>query len=248
MAPGDAYPRKLRPKELDLLEGVLPLERPGYRQYRQMIGSMVVLAQGTRGPGHYLLGPPGGVPDHSAPLAPVIAFGIVETTETSYAVTVREKSGDQIDVEIVSASEEEVPEHFEEKKRWAYSNWLPGLPSPATGGGVREVQIDANLTLALAPEEKRIWLYDRASGMNLLLPVTNFHNELMLYKGIRDPGVALDIGRFFTGHAAYADDDLREAFVRYNASRQRVRVQVPPPAPAAGGFRQKLRRLFGKEK
>ncbi len=135
MAPGDAYPRKLRPKELDLLEGVLPLERPGYRQYRQMIGSMVVLAQGTRGPGHYLLGPPGGVPDHSMPLAPVIAFGIVETTETSYAVTVREKTGDQIDVEIVSASEEEVPEHFEEKKRWTYSNWLPGVAFARNGRG-----------------------------------------------------------------------------------------------------------------
>jgi hypothetical protein len=71
---------------------------------------------------------------------------------------------------------------------------------------------------------------------------------LMLNKGIRDPGVALDIGRFFAGHSAYTDEDLREAFVRYNALKQRVKVHVPPPAPAAGGFRQKLRRLFGKEK
>jgi hypothetical protein len=179
---------------------------------------------------------------------PVIAFGMVETTHGTYAVTVREYTGTQIDVEIVSGSEEEVPDHFEEKQRWTYSTWHPGSPSPATGGRVREVQVDANLTLAIAPLEKRIWLYDRTSGMNLLLPVTNFHNELMLYKGIRDPKVALDIGQFFAGQASYSDDDLRETFIRYNVNRHRVKVEARPPAPTGGSLLQTLKRWFGKEK
>lgn len=248
MAPGDPYPRKLRPKELDLLEGVLPPDRPGYRQYRELINSMVVLGEGNRGPGHYLLGRPGDSPDYSGPLPPVVAFGLVASTHASYSVTIREYIGAQIDVEIVSGTGEEVPDHFEEKNRWTYSSWLPGQPSPATGDAVREVPVDSNLTLVIAPREKRIWLYDRVSGMNLLLPVTNFHNELMLVRGIRDPGVALDVGKFFAGHAAYSDDDLRKAFVRYNGPRQRVAVQSRPSTPSAAGLFQTLKRLFGKEK
>jgi hypothetical protein len=249
MPPGDAYPRKLRPKELDLLEGVLPPDRPGYRHYREMISAMVVLGEGKRGPGSLILGYPGEeAPDQSMPPSPVVAFGMVETTKGMFAVTVQESTGARVDVEIVSGSGQEVPDHFEEKRRWAYSNWLPGLASPATGSPVREVPIDANLTLAIVPQEKRIWLYDRVSGMNLLVPVTNFHNELMLTKGIRDPRIALDIGHFFAGQASYSDDDLREAFVRYNAPRQRVKVQARPPVPAAGGWFHTLKRLFGKEK
>ena len=249
MDPVDSYPRQLRPKELDLLEAVLPADRPGYRQYREKIRSMVVLAEGSRGAGNYLLGRPGDVPDFSEPLSPVIAFGMVETTHTAYAVTIREQTGTQIDVEIVGGSAGEVPDHFEERKRWTYSSWLPGMPSPATGGMVREVTVDANLTLAIATPEKRIWLYDRRSGMNLLLPVTNYHNELMLHKGIRDPKVALDIGHFFAHQASYSDDDLREAFIKYNAPRRRVTVHVSPPARSAeGGLSQIVKRLFGKEK
>lgn len=247
MAPDDAYPRHLRPKEVDLLESVLPSDRPGYRHYRALIDSMVVLAEGKRGRGNFLLGQPGDAPDFAVSDAPVIALGMVETTRGTFAVTVREYSGSQIDIEIVSASEEEVPDHFEEKRRWTYSTWRPGSPSPATGGMVREVPVDPSLTLAIAPQEKRIWVHDRASGMNLLVPVTNFHNELMLYKGIRDPKVALDVVQFFAGQTSYSDADLREAFIRYNALRQRVTIQAPPPVPSPKGFLHTLKRLFGKE-
>jgi hypothetical protein len=249
MAAGDPYPRALRRIELDLLESVLPPDRPGYRRYRDLIAAMVVLAEGSRGPGNYILGYPGDVPDLSMPLAPVFAFGVVESRETSYTVNVRELSGNQIDVEILSASATEVPDHLEERGRWTYSIWSPGSPSPATGGTVREVAVDENLTLAIAPQEKRIWLHEQSSGMNHLLPVTNFHNELMLSKGIRDPKVALDVGRFFSGLESYSDADLREALVRYNAPRHRVNVHVPPPSPPPEeGLFKKLRRMFGKEK
>ncbi len=118
MTPGDTYPRSLRPKERDLLDGVLPPDRPGYRRYREMIDTMVVLGEGRRGPGHYILGRPGDTPDLTAPLPPVVAFGTVISTHASFTVTVREYTGGQIDVEIVSGSGEEVPDHFEEKNRW----------------------------------------------------------------------------------------------------------------------------------
>jgi hypothetical protein len=101
---------------------------------------------------------------------------------------------------------------------------------------VREVSIDAHCLLALAPREKRIWVHDRRSGMNLLIPITNYYNELMLRKRIRDPKIALRSDAFFEELDRYPDGDLREAFVAYNALRQRVRLEeistIARPAPA----------------
>ncbi len=248
MARGDAYPRRLREQELRLLEGILPSERPGYRHYRAMIQSMLVLAEGKRGAGHYILGQPETPPDLSLALPPVIALGGVEAADATYVVSIREFTGTQLDVEIVSSAGEEVPDWIEVKRHWTYSTWLPGAPSPATGGAVREVIVDSFLTLVVAPQEKRIWLYDRASGMNHLIPVTNFHNELMMLKGNRNPRVALNAGLFFADQAAYTDNELRETFIRYNAVRHRVNVQDPPPSGPVGGWLGTLKRLFGKER
>jgi hypothetical protein len=232
-----SYPRTLRPKERDLLESVLPPDRPGYRRYREHLEAMQVIGEGRRGAGNLILGYPGDVPDLASPVPPVVAYGVVETTKDYYAITVRECIEGQIDTEIVSAHDEEIPDHFEEKRRWTYAEWKPGSTSPATGVPVREVPIDNCAVLAIATAEKRLWLYDGQTGMNHPIPVTNYHNELMLQKQIRDPGRALKPGLLFDQLSSYADEDLRAAFVAYNAARRRVEVQVvPSPAPTRGLF------------
>jgi hypothetical protein len=165
----------------------------------------------------------------------VVAYGVVETTKDYYTITVRECVGGQIDAEIVSAHDEEIPDHFEEKRRWTYAEWTPGRASPATGAPVREVPIDIQSVLAIAAAEKRLWLYDGVTGMNHPIPVTNYHNELMLQKQIRDPGHALKPGLLFDQLTSYSDENLRAAFVAYNAARRRVEVlSVPSPARARG--------------
>jgi len=234
------YPRTLRLKERDLLESVLPPDRPGYRRYREFLEVMQVIGEGRRGAGNLVLGRPGDVPDLTSPLPPVVAYGVVETTKDYYTITVRECAGDQIDVEIVSAHDEEIPDHFEEKRRWTYAEWKPGARSPATGAAVREVAIDGRTVLAIAEAEKRLWLHDGATGMNHPIPVTNFHNELMLQKQIRDPGRALAPGLLFDELSTTTDADLRAAFVAYNIARKRVDVQ---PAAAAAPERGLLRWL-----
>jgi hypothetical protein len=229
------YPRILRPKERDLLESVLPPDRPGYRRYREQLETMQVIGEGRRGAGNLILGHPGDLPDLTSPLPAVVAYGVVETTRDYYTITVRECVGGQIDAEIVSAHDEEIPDHFEEKRRWTQAEWKPGSASPATGVLVREVPIDIHSVLAIAAGEKRLWLYDGATGMNHPIPVTNYHNELMLRKQIRDPELALKSGLLFDQLSSYSDEDLRAAFVAYNAGRRRVEVQsVPSPAPARG--------------
>ncbi len=242
----EAYPRLLRAKERDLLDFVLPVESPGYNEYRNHIANMVVLGEGRRGRGNFVLGKQGDRADITSPLAAVIAYGIVETTLNTFTITVREFIGNQIDVEIVSSRGEEIPDHFEEKRRWTYSTWKPGLPSPATQTPVREVRINDTLVLAIARQEKRLWLYDAATMMNHLIPITNYYNELMLHKSIRDPKIALKSGLLFDELEKYSDVDLRGAFVAYNRVRKKVDVRVEETVAEEKGLKMFLRRLIGK--
>jgi hypothetical protein len=238
------FPRPLRAKEAELILAVLPADRPGYRAYRDLVASMVALGEGRRGLGNLILGFSGDIADRTSPLAHVIAYGMIETTLDLFSITVREYVGEQIDIEIVSSKGEQIPDHFEEKQRWTYSTWLPGYPSPATGVQPRETIIDDDHVLAIAAGEKRIWIYEGASGMNILIPVTNFYNEIMLRRGIRDPAIALNSSRLFTELATYSDEDLRAAFVSYNAVKPKVQVAPPEPAPRTSGIMAFLRRML----
>ncbi len=242
----ETYPRPLRAKERDLLEFVLPAGSPGYNEYCNHIANMVVLAEGRRGKGNFVLGKQGDRADITSPLASVIAYGVVETTLDTFTVTVREFIGDQIDVEIVSSRGEEIPDHFEEKRRWTYSTWKPGLPSPATQTPVREVRINEKLVLAIARQEKRLWLYDAAAMMSHLIPITNYYNELMLHKSIREPKIALKSGLLFDELEKYSDVDLRGAFVAYNKVRKKVDVKIEEAVVEEKGFGVFLKRLLGR--
>ena len=235
----------LRAKERDLLEAVLPVDRPGYRALREQMSDMVVLGEGRRGEGNFVLGKEGEGPDPEAPLTPVIAYGVVETTQDSYTITVRAPSGSQLDVEIVSRHGREIPDHYEEKRRWTYSEWRPGAPSPATGSSVREIPVDGKTTLAIAGDERRVWIHVAESGMVVPIPITNFYNEIMLLKGIRDPEIALDSSLLFTEPGRFTDEDLRSAFIAYNAMRQRVEIAPPAMEGEPGSIRGVVRRLFG---
>ncbi len=232
------YPRGLRNKEREFLEFVLPFDRPGYKTYRELIESMVVLGSGRRGNGNFILGYSGDTPDTQSPLASVVAYGAVESTRGAFTITVREFVGKQIDVEIVSTDGDEAPEHFEEKRRWTYSLWTPGNLSPATGAPVREILVGESATLAIASADKRIWVHEAASGMLYLIPITNFYNELMLHKNIRDPKIALQSKGFFREIENYSDHDLRSAFIVYNKLRPKVTITntVIPQAKQTGSI------------
>lgn len=242
------YPRRLRQKELDILLFVLPEDRPGYNAYREFIVAMVVLAAGRRGAGNFILGFDGDKADLVSPLTPVVAYGVVETTMSDFSVTVREVVGDQIDVEIVGTHGEEIPDHYEEKRRWTYSTWKPGEPSPDTGTAVREVNIQNGMVLVFSTNEKRIWLHDGLTGMNHLIPVTHYRDELKRLKGIRDPKVALKYDTFFDEQHLWLDDDMRMAFVAYNKLHPRVTlVLIGQPEPTMTGVMGILRRIFGRK-
>lgn len=239
-------------REREWIAWILPEDRTGYRVYRRLIESMTVIGEGRRGKGELILGREGHEVDFSAPLAPVFAYGAIETNFGTISVTIRELMDDQISVEIVSHRSDAVPQEFEEARRWTYSTWNPGSVCPQCGSIVREISMHAmagrhdHFILAICTNDRRLWVHDASDGVNRLIPATNFYNELMLHKNIRDPKIALDSKRLFTELVSYSDDDLTYAFLTYNKLRAKVHVEgiVEPDNKAPGGFMTKLKQIF----
>jgi hypothetical protein len=248
----DAYPRPLSRREREWIGWVLPADRPGYGELATEIGRMVVIGEGRRGTGELILAEAGTQVDFSAPLAPVFAYGMIETNFGPISVTVRDILDRQVSVEIVCHRREEVPEEFEESRRWTYSTWDPGQMCPQCGQGLREVPMRSTegtprqLVLALCTTDRRLWVFDAASRVNRVIPLTNYYNELMLHKNIRDPRRALDAKQLFAELPSYTDADLARAFATYNALRTKVHVDGTLQAEHAGkpGLLSRIKQLL----
>ena len=223
------YPRSLTAREREWIEWILPADRTGYNDYRRHIESMLVIGQGRRGEGEIILGTRGAQIDIESPLPSVFAYGAIETNFGTISITLRDVQDEQISLEIVSHSADFVPEEFEEFRRWTYSTWSPGKACTQCELPVREVsmhtQAGERLVLVVCTRDKRLWVYDATSDVNRLIPVTNYYNELMLHKNIRDPKIALDSKQLFIDLASYSDEDLTYAFLTYNRIRTKVHVE-----------------------
>jgi hypothetical protein len=208
---------------------------------------MTVIGKGRRGEGEIILGEAGSLPDVTSPLAPLFAYGAIETADGPITISLREVRDGQISVEIVSQHADELPAEIEELRRWTYSEWSPGEPCPQCRGDLREVPMRAAggeggaFVLAVCPADKRLWVFDAAAEISRLIPVTNFYNELMLHKHIRDPRIALESRRFFAELGSYSDADLTHAFFTYN----NINTKVPVSGPVEALRKEQNRPAFG---
>lgn len=224
---GSGYPRPLTARERNWLEWLLPSGRKGYREYRAVLERLVVIGEGRRGKGNLVLGRSDDTPDLTSPLPPVFAYGVIEATEGTISIMAREEAGGQMELEIVPLKGDSVPEEITETSRWTYSTWSPGKSCPCCTGKLREVPIGtstAEAVLAICPTDHRLWVYDGATEVNHLIPITNFYNELMLHKNVRDPNIAFDSKRLFADLSRYSDADLRHAFLTYNKLKTKVHI------------------------
>jgi hypothetical protein len=226
MLNGKEYPRELTANERDLLLWVLPADRRGYQEYRELVQQWKVVAQGRRGEGNYILAAAGEHADLDSPLSHVVAYGMVEMESGELSVSVRERVQNQIEYEILAVRGSVDVGVGREIRRWSLSSWQPGSSCPQCGRAVREVPITSaigqTVVLALCAYDRRLWLYDGQRGVNLPIPVSNFYNELMLHKNIRDPNIAFDFKRLFSDLHTFSDADLRRAFRSYNKIRTKV--------------------------
>ncbi len=231
------FPRPLSPREIEWLRFLLPADRPGYAPLLERALGLTVLGEGRWGSGDLVLGTPGQEIDPTEGMTTVASYGEVYVRTPDGPVTLtlslHEPNDDgMMEFQTTALERDTIPDELIETRRWSVAEWLPGAPCPATGGGVVESVLNGvgDLRLVVSPERKVMWLYDAISGMNLLIPITNFYNELMLLKGIRDPNIALRHNLFFENPGAYSESELRASFVRYNAQFRKVdpaRLELP---------------------
>jgi hypothetical protein len=245
------FPRSLTTFERETLLWLLPAARPGYNEYRKYISQWEVVGEGRRGTGNYILADREVLPDVESPLPQVFAYGVIEAENASISATLRELFEDQLEYEIVNLKDESIPPHFTERRRWNFSLWSPTQPCPVCGSKAREVTIrresGGDATLAVCAVDKRLWIFDALDGVNHLIPVTNFHNAIMLQKNIRDPQTALAAENFFKHLHTFSNADLAAAFVQYNKLRKKVELgRIILPRSTKTTFVDKVFSLFKK--
>lgn len=210
------FPRELYAIEKELLFSVLPEGKPGYKIYRDKIDNLLVAGAGRFGRGNLYLGKEGAAPDNTLPSAPVLASGTVEFIECTADINIHEEVDEVIEFDI-AFSTEEIPALLHEKKRWSYSDWIPGQKAPFDGSDVREISAGDGLHfLAIAPAHKKIWLHEIRSGINFLIPVSNLYNSLMLMKNIREANTVSKPALFFENQKNFTDREIISAFLVYN--------------------------------
>jgi hypothetical protein len=219
----ESYPRALDERERAWCAWLLPRERAAYAALASAIDELLVLGLGRWGAGDLVLGAEGQTIDLEAPMKPVAAYGelAIEGNGTLSISIHRPDDEGRIEMHCSGA---DLTAPLTASSRWCYSYWQPGEPSPSTGGALREIALDdtGELVLALDASRRTLWLHDRTTKGNTLIPVTNLYNELMLLKGVRDPSVALEHRRLFDAPAENSDAEVRDAFRRYNSTWRKV--------------------------
>jgi len=225
-----SFPRTPSRREIEWLDFLLPAERPGYRPLRERLRTSMVIGEGRWGAGDLVFGMPEDEIDLTEGMQPVVSYGEVNgctSDDRRFIITLSLHQPNEeglVEFQIGAEGEKGVPDEFRETSRWSYSYWSPGAPCPATGASVREVPLNPqeDMLLVISPVKRVIWIHDRHDMTNTLIPVTNFYNELMLLKGIRDPDIALDHKRLFTELGDFTSAELRGAFVRYNLAFRKI--------------------------
>ena len=216
------FPRELTTQEKYLLFSVLPEAKPGYKFYREKINELLVTGYGRFKNNNYILGKKGSVPDLSFSSTPVFAAGTIKIPGDEIDILINEEIDDEIEFDITLKNTSQIPDKIEEQERWSYSEWNPGDKAPHDNSEVRETVISpGEYILVFAPAHKKLWLHEGRSGVNRLIPLTNYYNELMRFRRIKDPKQALNPRLMFEKLEEFSDYELVNAFVLYNKYMRR---------------------------
>jgi hypothetical protein len=219
------FPRKLTEKEKELLFSILPEDKPGYKAYIERINELIVIGKGRFGGGNFILGVKEDKPDLSLPSAPVFAIGTNHYEEALIDITIHEEEDNKIEFDIAVKENSHIPDKLTIIKKWNFSDWEPGQNAPGDNSFVREVVIyPEKYILAIAPTHKKIWLYEKESGVNHVLPVSNFFNELMRVLKIKNEEMFKKPSLFFENLDSYKDEDLALAFLSYNKYMHKLKI------------------------
>lgn len=247
----EKFPRTLSERERAWCAYILPRDRPAYAVVADAIAPLMVLGYGRWGDGDLVLGREDQTIDLTAPMEPVAAYGELQfNSGRSLSISVHHPDDEaRVEIHLSGMSVDEYERDIE-TNRWCFSYWSPGDVSPASGTSVRAVTLDRarELVLALDGAKRLMWLHDETTKGNMLIPVTNFYNELMMLKGVRDPEIGLAHRRLFDNPDENSDAEISRAFERYNKTWRKVDVlriaaDASDGAPSTG-LRARIARVF----
>jgi len=243
MESNNNFPRSLNELEKEWLFYLLPADRVGYKKYRDIIDKMVIIGEGRFGEGNFVLGNAGDEPDLSYSSLPMFATGQIIFKECTIQVSIHELYDNKIEISINNISGEGIPDKQTEISRWTYSNWLPGNSSPFENDKLREINLlsgERKAVLSISLKMRTIWVYDSISGVNYIIPLTNFLNELLRGNTKIDRAKGININYIFENLDMFSDDEFVKAFVQYNKQYRKITL------PDAEIAKPKKKGILGK--
>jgi len=206
-------PRKLNDVELNLLLLLLPENKPGYTKYRKLIRDFYIIGEGRFGEGNYFLGNIDDEIDLEISSSPILTSGVVKTDKAIFEISINEIQDNKIEYSISPYPDEN--EIYKVESVTTLSDWLPGKKSPE-GNKVKLFSIDGmNYLLAIAPNDHKIWLYEKSSGINYPVPVSNFYNELLRLRRETRKEFYQNTNKLFENLDSFSESEIILAFLLY---------------------------------
>lgn len=219
----EKYPRKLIDTEKEYLRKILPADRPGYKIYNDKLDDLFLIGKGRFDQDDFVLGNEYDKPDFTAPAENMLAVGKIFTPTHQIEISIHGEFEEKIELDFAVNGGDDFDKTIE--KYWTYSEWLPGKKSPADNSYVREIHLVKNkIVIAVAPQTKRVWVYEADTGINHLIPQTNFYNEIMRAKQERNPEIALKVSRLFSHLDELTDTEIAHGFLMYNKYLNKIKI------------------------
>lgn len=217
------YPRKLNDAELNLLLLLLPENKPGYAKYRNLIHQYYILGEGRFDEGNYFLGNIDDEIDLEISSSPILTSGIVTTDKATFEISINEIQENKIEFSISPYPDEN--EIYKVENVIALSDWMPGKKSPE-GNKVKLFPVDGlNYILVIAPSEHKIWLYEKSSGINYPIPVSNFYNELLRLKRETREEYFQNPNKLFEELDSFSEAEIILSFLLYCKYKRRFNFE-----------------------
>ena len=216
------FPRRLSKSEQEILLSILPGNKIGYKNYHTLIDERFLIGEGRFGNGNLILGFIDDKPDLTVPSSSVFALGNVQTSEGNYYVVIHSVDEEMIEFQVDPFP---VEENIIIQNVTSYSDWNPGMESPEKKSKVYEFAIkEDEYLLAVCPLSKKIWLHEYKSQVNHIIPLSNFFNELMRLRNVKDEKSLQNPSNFFNEINSYSEIEIKTAFLLYNKYLKRFEL------------------------
>ncbi len=240
------FDTKINTFEKRWLFAILPENKPGYRSIRNKIensfvSKRIVLSEEQSQVSYKLILVPENNTGKNNPdtyATTPISVGIIKYENAEVYITVSSLEDDIFEIEI--SKDEKFSQYGKLLSIETYANWEPGTKAPFNNSKVREIDIVKNkYVLAVAPSLKRIWLYEYETGINYLIPLSNFFNELVRSKNIQSQEIVVNPNYLFTNLNKFKDEDFIRGLYFYNKYIRRLDIKIELSE------RPKSRSIFG---